>query len=107
MSWAVIIALLYLIIQFLCHAEAEADTVGEAGLLVEATEAAGGVDDLIFFLEGFTGHGLIKLVEGLLDLLCVCIAVQLIIGAAKHSQNCAGIVAEVCLVGGFLCLQGS
>ena len=35
------------------QAEAEADAVGKAGLLVEATEAAGGVDDLIFFLEGF------------------------------------------------------
>ena len=48
----------------------------EAGLLVEATEAAGGVDDIIFFLEGFAGHSLIKLVKGLFDLVGVLIAVQ-------------------------------
>ena len=33
----------------------EADTVDEAGLLVQAAETAGDVDDLIFFLEGFAG----------------------------------------------------
>ena len=53
MSWALIIAVHYLLIQFLCHVEAEADTVDEAGLLVQATEAAAGVDDLVFSLEGF------------------------------------------------------
>ena len=47
--------------------EAEADAVDEAGLLVEATEAAGGVDDFIFFLEGFTGHDLIEILKGLLS----------------------------------------
>lgn len=46
--------------------DAEFETVNEADLLVEATEAAGGVDGLIG----------------------VCIAVQLVIGAAEHSQNC-------------------
>ena len=56
--------------------EAEADAVDEAGLLVEATEAAGGVDDLIFFLEGFAGNGLIKLIKGLLDLVGVLRAVS-------------------------------
>ena len=75
--------------------EAEADAVDEAGLLVEATEAAGGVDDLILFLEGFAGHGLIEHVEGLLDLVGVLVAVQLVVGAAEHSQNCVGIAAEV------------
>ena len=65
--------------------QAEAEAVDEAGLLVEAAEAAGGVDDLIFFLEGFAGHGLIQIVKGLLDLVGICIAVQLVIGAAKHS----------------------
>lgn len=86
--------------------EAEADAVDEAGLLVAATEAAGGVDDLIFFLEGFAGHGLIEPVKGLLDLVGVLVTVQLVIGTAEHSQNCVGIVAEVCLLSGFLCLQG-
>lgn len=86
--------------------EAEADAVDEAGLLVKATEAASGVDDLVFFLERFASHRLVKLVEGLLDLVCVLIAVQFVICAAEHSQNCVGIVSEVCLLGGFLCLQG-
>jgi len=83
------------------------DTVNEAGLLVETTEAAGGIDDLIFFLEGFAGHSLIESIKGLLDLVGVCITVQLVVGAAEHSQNCVGVLAEVCLLGGFLCLQGS
>ena len=74
---------------------------------MEAAEAAGGVDDLVFFLEGFVGYCLIKLVEGLLDLVGVCITVQLLIGTAKHSQNRVGIVTQRCLLGGFLCLQGS
>ena len=68
---------------------------------------AGGVDDLIFFLEGFACHSLIKLVECLLDLVGILVAVQLVVGAAEHSQNCVGVLAEVCLLGGFLCLQGS
>ena len=58
------------------------DAVDEAGLLVQATEAAGGVDDLVFFLEGFAGHGVIEFIKGLLDLVGVLIAVQLVIGAA-------------------------
>ena len=41
------------IVKFLCNTEAEADTVDEAGLLVKATESTGGVNGLIFFLEGF------------------------------------------------------
>lgn len=47
------------------------DAVGEAGLLVQAAEAADGVDDFVFFLEGFTSHGLVKVIEGLLDLVGV------------------------------------
>ena len=58
------------------------EAINEAGLLVKAAEAAGGVDDLIFFLEGFAGHRLIEFVEGLLDLIGIGIAVQLVIGAA-------------------------
>lgn len=34
----------YLTIQFLCKTNPKFDTMGEAGLLVEATEAADGVD---------------------------------------------------------------
>ena len=64
------------------ESEAEADTVNEASLLVEVTETAGGVDNLVFFLKGFAGHCLIKFVEGLLDLIGIGIAVQLAIGAA-------------------------
>ena len=45
------IALFNLIIEFLCHAEAEAEAVDEAGLLVYVAEMAGGVDDLIFSLR--------------------------------------------------------
>ena len=63
------------------------NAVDEAGLLVEATEVADGVDDLIFFLKGFAGHGLIEFVEGLLDLVGVCIAVQFVIGTTEHSPN--------------------
>lgn len=65
--------------------EAEADTVDEAGLLVQAAKAAGGVDDLVFFLKGFAGHGWIEFINGLLDLVGICIKVQLIVGAAEHS----------------------
>lgn len=74
-----------LFIQFLCHVEAEADAVDETGLLMAATETAGSIDDLVFFLAGFTGHRLIKLAIGLLDLVGVLVAVPLVIGAAKHS----------------------
>ena len=57
--------------------KAEADAVDEASLLVEATEAAGGVDDLIFFLKGFSGHGLIEFIKRLLDIISISIAIQL------------------------------
>ena len=72
---------------------------------MQATEAAGGVDDLIFFLEGFASHGLIEFIKGLLDLICISIAVQFVVDTAERPQNCVGMVAEVCLLGGFLCLQ--
>jgi hypothetical protein len=75
-------------------------------LLVEATEVVSGIDDLVFYLEDFVGRGLIGFDEGLLDLIGVCIAVQLVIGTAEHFQNCVGVFAEACPLGGFLCLQG-
>jgi len=52
----------------LSYSKAEADAIDEAGLLMEAAEAEGGIDDLVFFFERFAGHGLIKFVESLLDL---------------------------------------
>lgn len=57
------------------------EAIGEAGLLVEATEAAGGVDNLAFF-EVFAGQGLIEVVKGLLDIFDINIAVQFAISAA-------------------------
>ena len=78
----------------------------EAGLLVQAAKVTDEVDDGVLFFEGFNGQGVIEVVEGLLDLVGVCIAVQLVIGAAKHSQNCVGALAEVCLMSSFLRLQG-
>lgn len=52
------------------------EAVNEACLLVQATEAAGGVDDFVFLLEGFSGHGLINVIKGLLDLIGISIAIQ-------------------------------
>lgn len=77
----------------------------EAGLLVQAAEVTDQIDNDILFLEGFIGQGVIEVVKGLLDLLGVLVAVQLVIGATEHSKNCVGIVAEVCLL--FLYLQSS
>lgn len=58
--------------------EAEADAVDEAGLLVEATKAAGGVDNLVFFFESFAGHGLIEVIEGSLDFISILGVVRLV-----------------------------
>ena len=64
----------------MCHAEAEADTVNEAGLLVEATKAAGGVDNLIFFFEGFTSYRLVEFIKCLFNLLGIVGADMFVIG---------------------------
>lgn len=61
----------------------QADTVDEAGLLAETAKAADVVDGLVFW--GFTCHSVIAVVKGLLDLLGVLVAVQLVVGAAEHS----------------------
>ena len=58
-----------------------------------------------FSLAGFADYGLIEVVKRSLDILGFCIAVQLVISVTERSQNCVGIVTEVCLPGGFLCLQ--
>ena len=47
----------------------------EAELLVQAAEVTGQVDDSVLFFQGFIGQGVIEVVEGLLDLVGVCIAV--------------------------------
>ena len=86
--------------------EAEADAVDEAGLLVKATEAASGVDDLVFFLEVFSGHRVVEFIEGLLDLIGIVSADMFVIGIVQEFQNSVGIVTPRCLLGGYLCLQG-
>ena len=52
-----------------------------------------------------SGNSLIKPIKGLLDIVGVLVAIQLVIGIAEYFQHCVGIVAEVCLLGGFRCLQ--
>ena len=47
-------------IWFLGEFIAKTDTVDKAGLLVAVTDAASNVEDLIFFLEYYSGHGLIE-----------------------------------------------
>ena len=39
----------------------------EAGLLVQAAEVTGQVDDGVLFFKGFIGQGVIEVVEGLFD----------------------------------------
>ena len=40
----------------------------EAGLLVQAAEVTGQVDDGVLFLEGFIGQSIIEVIEGLFNL---------------------------------------
>ena len=51
----------------------------EAGLLVEAAEVTGQIDDGVLFFEGFIGQGVIEVVKGQLDF--VRVAEQ------QHRQN--------------------
>lgn len=46
----------------------------EAGLLVQAAEVTGQIDDGVLFLKGFIGQGVIEVVESLFDLVCVLVA---------------------------------
>ena len=48
----------------------------KAGLLVEAAEVAGEIDDGVLFFEGFVGQGVIEVIEGLFDLVSVLIAIS-------------------------------
>ena len=43
----------------------------EAGLLVQAAEVTGQVDDSVLFLKGFIGQGVIEFVESQFDLVGV------------------------------------
>ena len=48
----------------------------EAGLLVQAAEVAGQIDDGVLFLEGFIGQGVIEIIEGLVNHVGVQVAVS-------------------------------
>ena len=54
----------------------EFEAVDEAGLLVQAAEVAGEIDDGVLFLEGFIGQGVIEVIESLFDLVSVLIAIS-------------------------------
>ena len=54
----------------------EFEAVDEAGLLVQAAEVAGQVDDGILLLEGFIGQGVIEIIESLFDLVGVLVVVR-------------------------------
>ena len=51
----------------------EFESINKAGLLVQAAEATDSVDDLILFLEGFSGHRVVEFIEGLLDFIGIVI----------------------------------
>ena len=66
----------------------------EAGLLVQAAEVTGQVDDGILFLEGFIGQGVIEVIEGLFDLVRIVGADVLVIGIVQQFQDGVRIGAE-------------
>ena len=66
----------------------------EAGLLVQAAEVTGQVDDGVLFLEGFIGQGVIEVIEGLFDLVGIVGADVLVIGIVQQLQDGVRIGAE-------------
>jgi len=66
----------------------------EAGLLVQAAEVTGQVDDGVLFLEGFIGQGVIEVVEDLFDLVGIFSAHVFIVGIVQQLQDGVGIGAE-------------
>ena len=66
----------------------------EAGLLVQAAEVAGQVDDSVLFLEGFIGQSVIEVVEGLFDLVGIVGADVLVIGIVQQLQDGVRIRVE-------------
>ena len=67
---------------------------GEAGLLVQAAEVADQIDDRVLLLEGFIGQGVIEVIEGLFDFVCVVGADVLVIGIVQQLQDSIRIGAE-------------
>ena len=67
----------------------------EAGLLVHAAEITDKVDDSVLFLEGFIGQGVIKVVEGLFDLVGIVGAHVLVIGIVQQLQDGVCIGAKL------------
>ena len=67
----------------------------EAGLLVEAAEITGQVDDGVLFLKGFIGQGIIEVVEGLFDLVGIVGAHVLVIGIVQELQDGVCIGAKL------------
>ena len=66
----------------------------EAGLLVQAAEVTGHVDDSVLLLKGFIGQGVIEVVEGLFDLVGIIGADVLVIGIVQQLQDGVRIGAE-------------
>ena len=66
----------------------------EAGLLVQAAEITGQVDDGILFLEGFIGQGVIEVIEGLFNLVGIVGTDVLVIGIVQEFQDGVRIGAE-------------
>ena len=73
----------------------------KAGLLVQAAEVTGQVDDGVLFLESFIGQCVIEVVEGLFDLVGIVGADVLVIGIVQQLQDRVGIGTE------FLHIHGS
>ena len=66
----------------------------EAGLLMQAAEVTGQVDNGVYFFEGLIGQGAIEVVEGLFDLVGIVGAHMLVIGIVQQFQDCIRIRAE-------------
>ena len=73
----------------------------EAGLLVQAAEVTGQVDDGVLLLEGFIGQGVIEVVKGLFDLVGIVGSDVLVIGIIQELQD------GVCVVAKFLHIHSS
>ena len=68
----------------------------EAGLLVQAAKVTDQIYNSGLFLESFSGEGIIKVVEGLFDLIGVVGAHVLVIGIVQQFQDSVSIGARSC-----------
>lgn len=59
----------------------------ETGLLVQAAEVTGQINDGVLFLEGFIGQSVIEVVEGLFDFVRIVGAHMLVIGIVQQIQD--------------------